>query len=349
MVLLATEKHLDDIPLCSVCIANYNGENYLEKCIDSILAQEGFPGRIEIIVHDDASSDGSVNHIQSSYPDVCLLTAEENVGFCVSNNRMVSAARGQFLLLLNNDAALHKDALRTLYSASKRHGDGIYGLPQYDAETGVLIDIGSIFDLFLNPVPNIDRSCQDVGMIIGACLWLPKSLWDKIGGFPEWFGSLAEDMYICCVTRLWGHPVKALPQSGFDHWVGGSLGGGKVLKNRKLATTIRRRSLSERNKTYVMFMCYPALMFFLITPFHLFSLCLEGLLLVAMYRNSQIWKEIYWKCIVDVVRARKLLFEHRKIVQTSRKISLLQFLKPFRLIPHKFRMFFRHGLPSIKQ
>ena len=59
MVLYSPEKYVEDRPLCSVCIANYNGETYLAQCIESILTQEDFPGSIEIIVHDD-ESDGRI-------------------------------------------------------------------------------------------------------------------------------------------------------------------------------------------------------------------------------------------------------------------------------------------------
>ncbi len=333
--------------LCSVCIANYNGEQFLEKCIDSVLQQEGVSGSVEIIVHDDASTDNSVSLIRSHFNKVKLLVSDHNVGFCVSNNRMVAAARGTHVLLLNNDAVLHKDALKTLYEASQKYGEGIFGLPQYDAVTGKLIDIGSTFDPFLNPIPNNDRKRQDVGMIIGACLWLPRSLWDKLGGFPEWFGSLAEDMYICCFARLLGYPVKALPKSGFDHWVGKSLGGGKILQNRRLSTTYKRRIKSERNKTYVMFICYPTVSMWLVFPVHILILFIEGFALSLVKRDSKIWKEIYWNCIKEVWAGRSQLWHWRGQIQKSKCLSQRAFFYPFSLFPHKLRMILKHGLPNV--
>lgn len=345
--LCSSGKYLDNKPLCSVCIANYNGETYLEQCIDSILAQEHFPGSIEIIVHDDASTDGSVAFIQSRYPQVRLLTSTENVGFCISNNRMVAVAKGTFILLLNNDAALHKDALKALYGASIQYGDGIFGLPQYDADTGELIDIGSTFDLFLNPIPNKDITCQDVGMIIGACLWLPRSLWDTLGGFPDWFGSMAEDMHICSVARLCGYSVKALSHSGFDHWVGRSFGGGKVTKTNKLSTTISRRALSERNKTFVMLTCYPGGMAFFVFPIHLFVFVVEGIMLALVKQEKRLWVRIYWNCIVEVWKKRSELYQRRRSVQKVRKCSLQSFFQVFSVFPHKMRMLMKFGLPKI--
>lgn len=343
---LVPEPSTQHRPLCTICIANYNGADTIGKCLDSVLNQD-FEHAIEIIVHDDASADNSVSYIQHQYPQVYLLRSTENVGFCISNNRMVAQAKGEYILLLNNDAFLHKDALKTLHSAAENFGYGIYGLPQYDAGTGGLIDRGSLLDLFFNPVPNKNRNLIDVAMIIGACLWLPRSMWFELGGFPEWFGSMAEDMYLCSVARLWGYPVKALPESGFAHQVGASFGGGKVLQDNSLATTIKRRALSERNKTSVMIISCPSPAAYAIIPLHLIVLCLEGLLLSLVKLQAPLFKEIYWQCLINIWRERKKLKKHRKAVQARRQCSYAEYFASFVLIPYKLKMLLKHGLPTI--
>ena len=73
-------------------------------------------------MHDDASRDESVEFIRQHYPIVVLIESQENVGFCVANNRMAGRVRGEFLLLLNNDAALWPDALATLLAAARALG-----------------------------------------------------------------------------------------------------------------------------------------------------------------------------------------------------------------------------------
>ncbi len=333
--------------LCSICVANYNGVDFLSSCLDSIFKQD-FDGSYEVLVHDDASTDDSVALIKARYPQVQLLVSNQNIGFCVSNNRMVAAAQGDFILLLNNDAVLHTDALKTLYAASAVHGKGIYGLPQYDAASGKLIDIGSIFDPFLNPIPIKNLEKSDVGMIIGACLWLPKSLWDELDGFPDWFGSLSEDMYLCCLARLKGFPVKAISESGFDHWVGKSLGGGKVLNNKRLSTTLTRRAMSERNKTFVMLICYPSLVACLFIPLHLFLLAIEGLLLSAIKRDKRIWLRVYWFSFKEIWRKRLLWLRQRRVVQHGRVCSTRSFMLPITFLPHKLRMLLKYGFPDVK-
>jgi len=345
---VAAESLNDQIrPVCSVCIANYNGKDYIDRCLQSVQEQDcSFP--IEIIVHDDASIDGSVEYIRENYPDVVLIESKQNVGFCVSNNRMVARARGRYILLLNNDAELFADAVRTLHAEALSQKDSaILGLPQYEASSGRLIDLGSLFDPFLNPIPNLDSCRTEVGMVIGACLWLPRRLWDELGGFPDWFESLAEDMYLCCRARLEGYPVRVIACSGFRHWVGSSLGGGKVIET-GLSTTRKRRTLSERNKSYVMLICYPTPFFELLFPLHVFLLLFEGVVLSALKTRPDLIQSIYLPCLRSLWTNRHRLRRVRRDVQSSRRIRGIQFFSVFLMIPHKLRMFFKHGLPSIR-
>ena len=337
----------DANPVISVCIANYNGMAIIDDCLRSVLGQEGkIP--VEILVHDDASSDGSAAYIRDHYPNVTLIESIENVGFCIANNRMVERASGEFVLLLNNDAALYPDALKTLLPEAKRlDRPAILGIPQFDAASGNLVDIGCLFDPFLNPVPNLNPSRGEVGMVIGACLWIPKALWDELGGFPEWFGSIAEDMYLCCRARLAGHAVLALPDSGYRHWQGKSFGGNLVAENR-LSTTYRRRALSERNKSFVMILTYPAPLLQVIFPLHLVLLLAEGLALALLKREWRLFQEVYGACFKSLWLERNRLFYLRRKIQSKKKTGLRQFWSVFKLMPHKPRMLLRHGIPKIR-
>lgn len=334
-------------PIISICIANYNGITIIADCLHSALQQEGnIP--VEILVHDDASSDGSAAFIRSRYPDVKLIESTENAGFCVANNRMVAAARGKYLLLLNNDAALYPDALKTLVSEAERLAQpAILGLPQFDATSGELVDIGSLFDPFLNPIPNLAPMRGDVGMVIGACLWIPKRLWEELGGFPEWFDSLAEDMYLCCCARLAGYPVRALPVSGYRHWQGKSFGGNRV-ENNRLSTTFRRRTLSERNKTFVMALTYPAPVFQCLFPLHLILLLIEGVVLTLIKREWRLFSDIYFTSLVALWRERRHLLLLRRKLQAKRRIGRWRYFSVFSLFPHKLRLLLKHGVPQIR-
>ncbi|MGN6312659.1 MAG: glycosyltransferase family 2 protein [Rhodanobacteraceae bacterium] len=332
-------------PVCSVCVANYNGERLVADCLDSVLAQQGdIP--IEIIVHDDASSDGSVALLRERYPQVELLVSENNVGFCASNNRMVAQARGKYVLLLNNDAALFPDALSALIEAAGEQGrPGILTLPQCDWETGSLVDRGCLLDPFYNPVPNLDPHRRDVAYGIGACLFLPRELWNELGGFPEWFGSMAEDIYLCCLARLRGCGVQALPRSGFRHRLGTSFGGARITEQ-GLNTTVRRRRLSERNKTFVLFICTPTPAMWPVLLIHLSALLMEGAVLSAIRRDSHIFTDIYANVFRCLGSEWKRLRAVRKLVQGPRTATSGFYFRPFTWIPYKLRLLRKFGMPN---
>ncbi|MES2243783.1 MAG: glycosyltransferase [Pseudomonadota bacterium] len=341
----ASESGRDE-PICSICIANYNGMEVIDDCLRSVLEQQGdIP--VEILVHDDASSDGSVAYIRQRYPDARVIVSDSNVGFCVANNRMAAEARGQYLLLLNNDAALYPDAMQTLLSEADRiDRPAILSLPQYDFDSGELLDIGSLLDPFLNPVPNRDPDQSEVGMVMGACLWIPKALWQELDGFPTWFGSIGEDLYLCCRARLAGHPVCALGHSGYRHRVGASFGGGKAMAGR-LVTTFRRRALSERNKTFVMAITYPLPLLALVLPVHLLLLLVEGLLLSIIRRQREFFVRIYLPAFMSLFRQQMQVRAIRRTVQGKRRVSLRTYLSAITPWPYKLRMLFKHGLPKV--
>jgi len=326
-------------PHISICIANYNGMGFIDSCINSVITQTD-KLQVEIIVHDDSSTDDSVCHIQKHYPNVRLIESENNVGFCTANNRMAKAAKGEYLLLLNNDAALLPNALATLYTVARhlKH-PAILGIPQYDADDGELLDNGSLLDLFLNPIPNKEVKSSHVGMIMGACLWIPKTLWNELGGFPEWFESIGEDLYLCCRARLAGYAVKALGSSGYLHEVGASFGGGKIQSGR-LSTTRTRRVLSERNKTFVMLICYPWILILALFPLHILLLYLEGILLSIIKKDFSLFKDIYAQLLPELYRKKKQILSARRDAQTQRRIGVKAWLSPFRVLPWKLEMDF---------
>lgn len=334
------------VPLVSVCIAHYNGSELIDACIASVREQAGDIA-CEIIVHDDASTDDSAAHIREKHPDVRLIASPANVGFCVANNRMAAAAHGDCLLLLNNDATLLPDALQSLLAEATRLGRlAILTLPQYDAATGELLDIGSRLDPFLNPVPNRDPARGEVGTVHGACLWLPRALWQELGGFPEWFGSVGEDLYLCCRARLAGHLVRALGTSGYRHRVGQSFGGGK-LQHGRLSSTFRRRALSERNKTFVMATTCPSPYVQLLLPLHLLLLLLEGTALSLLRMDAAYLARIYLPAFVALVQQRRVLCEERKLAMAHRRISRAGYFKGSDPLPYKLRMLLKFGLPKL--
>ncbi len=88
---------------CSVVVLTYNGRALLETCLDSIVRCRPGEPEIEVVVVDDASTDGTTAWLTRAHPGVRLVRLGRNRGFCGAANAGIAAARGEFIQLLNND------------------------------------------------------------------------------------------------------------------------------------------------------------------------------------------------------------------------------------------------------
>jgi GT2 family glycosyltransferase len=333
----------DSVPAISVCVANYNGEDIISECIESILRQKNAPA-FEILVHDDASTDNSLAVIER-FDSVRLIKSSENVGFCISNNRMAARARGEYILLLNNDAQLLEDSLATLFEESSKHAHkAVLGLPQFSFETRELVDYGLKLDVFGSSVPIRRPTEKDIAMVIGACIWAPTSLWNRIGGFPEWFETNAEDVYFCCYARFMGYRIYVPGRSGFLHMIGHSLGGGKS-EDTRLRISTRRRYFSERNRLFVQWLFYPTWLVPFTTLLNFVVLILEAIVLSAANRKPSLIWEIYIKSQRDAFSMLRTVRAARRDAMRSRVISFSTFFRTFTLIPQKLRLVLVSGVP----
>lgn len=330
----------------SVCIANYNGEKLLRDCLDSVLAQPTWLD-IEIIVHDDASTDASVELLRGEYPQVRVIASQHNVGFCIANNRMADVASGHYMLLLNNDAALAPDALEAFLAEQQNiAGPCVLTLPQYDWESGVLVDRGCLLDPFYNPVPNLDPIRQDVAYVIGACLWVERRLWQQLGGFPEWMESIGEDLYLCSLVRLRGLAVRCVNGSGYRHRQGASFGGNRAGKT--LSTTYRRRALSERNKTWVLRLCTPGRLMWPFLLLHLVLLCMEGVVISLLRRDYRLWREVYAAAVRQALLHDWDSRGLRQHLQAQRRTGQREWWRVFVWVPRKLSLLLRYGVPELR-
>jgi GT2 family glycosyltransferase len=110
-----------DIPLFSVIIPHWNGIRFLPDCLES-LRRQTYPA-VEVIVVDNASSDGSQAFIRQQYPWVRLIELPTNAGFTGACNAGMRAARGAIICLLNNDTEVEADWAAAVMDAFARHPD----------------------------------------------------------------------------------------------------------------------------------------------------------------------------------------------------------------------------------
>jgi GT2 family glycosyltransferase len=116
-------------PTVSVHILGYNSRPYLDACLRALLDQTHRP--CEIIFSDNASTDGSVEHVRRRFPEIAVLANDANLGYCGGHNRGIRASSGEFVIVLNPDVQLTPTFLETIVAA-------VFGRPEVGAATGRL-------------------------------------------------------------------------------------------------------------------------------------------------------------------------------------------------------------------
>jgi GT2 family glycosyltransferase len=131
-------------PVISVIIASYNTRELLSRCLESIYRTPSERAS-EVLVMDDASSDGSPEMVRERFPQVQLIVNSENRGYAYSNNLGIAKSRGRFVYLLNSDTEVHPGALDHLASFLETHPDvGAVGSALYNSDGSVQASVKSL-------------------------------------------------------------------------------------------------------------------------------------------------------------------------------------------------------------
>lgn len=227
----------------SILIVTWNSERWIDRCLQSIPgACEGLD--YEVVVHDNASSDGTLRHVVSAR----LLRSEVNAGFAGGTNRALQEARGRYVFLLNPDCALGPRALTMLYEFLEAHphvagaapllidesGDSqrefqLRRLPTLATLASEVLLFGKLFpenattaryryrDLDLTEPRRIEQPAA-------AALLLRKSVVDSVGPLDEQFApAWFEDVDYCRRLAEQHREVWVLPQAQARHFGGASL------------------------------------------------------------------------------------------------------------------------------
>lgn len=225
----------------SVIIVNWNAKDLLRNCIISIMQQTRCS--FEIIVIDNASSDGSAAMVQSEFSDVVLIANRDNRGFAAANNQGILIAKGQYVLLLNPDTIILDGAIDTMIEWLDRREDvGCAGCQVLeDAETIqktcfadpnplnlTLIETGLHY--LINKIgisgplyANWDRmSAREVDVVSGMFILMRRSVVEIVGLLDEQFFIYAEEADYCKRIRAIGFRCVFTPHSRIIHLDGGS-------------------------------------------------------------------------------------------------------------------------------
>lgn len=244
--------------LASVVVANYNGVNLVEECLDSLLSQTYRD--IEVIVADNGSQDGSCEFIEKKYSHkVKLIRSTTNTGNAGGNNIGINAALGEYIIILDNDTKLDRRFVEELIQAvgtDEKVGMCApklltYGRPNIVDAAGMLIYKDGLnqgrgrFEFDRGQYESIEEIIYPSG-----CGPLYKRIMlDEIGLFDEDFFAYAEDTDIGLRARLMGWKALYVPKAIVYHKISQTSGQYSTLK----------LFYAERNRLYVVIKNYPLL------------------------------------------------------------------------------------------
>ena len=230
--------------ILSIIIVNYNVKFFLEQCINSI--KTGSKGlKIEIIIVDNNSTDGSVNMIKNEFPKCIVIENKKNVGFSKANNQGIRKSKGKYVLLLNPDTIIEEDTLSKCISFMEKNSEaGSLGVKMIDGNGKFLpeskrsfpspmVAFYKIFGLstifpkskkfgtyhlkFLD-----EEEIHEVDVLSGAFLFIRKEVLNKIGLLDEDFFMYGEDIDISYRIQKSGFKNYYFPKTKIIHYKGES-------------------------------------------------------------------------------------------------------------------------------
>jgi GT2 family glycosyltransferase len=238
---------------CSIVIVSWNVRGLLRACLHSIEADSGVslakdtdhgPGTTEVIVVDNASTDGSAAMVRAEFPGVRLLAEATNLGFTGGNNRGIAASRGRRVLLLNPDTEVRPGTLAALGGYLDQHPKvGLVGprllntdgTPQssrrrFPTPATALVESTPLQALLptwpaLRRYYVLDRSddeAQEVDWVTGAAMLARREALLQIGGFDPGYFMYSEELDLCRRLRRAGWRIGYEPAAVVVHHGGQS-------------------------------------------------------------------------------------------------------------------------------
>ena len=232
----------------SVIVLFYYGESWIKKCIDS-LQDQSLPGTdYEIILVDNGGSTPSVTNY-SAQPNIKVLTYPQNLGFTGGNNKALSHAEGELVLLINQDVVVHYDCLRELSTRFDHYPEaGIVSANMLLASQNDSIDprgplSESVGCYRLTRMGYADYEIQKTGrdvipvdFVSGSALGFRKSILSDLGNylFDKRLGSYAEDLDLCLRLSKTNWKMFVCPQAIVYHYRDDAFSGTPLNMLRKL-------------------------------------------------------------------------------------------------------------------
>jgi GT2 family glycosyltransferase len=193
----------------AVVIPTWNGKELLAECLESLRALNAPPA--QIIVVDDASTDGTTEMLARQFPEVHLIAMKENGGFCAAVNAGIAEADADWVFLLNNDMTLRPDCVSKLVAAGDEGADMLAPLILWRDEPNVIYSAGDMQRRngrpescgFLRKLDGFPMPKRIFGVCAGAGMYR-REVFERIGAFDEKFNIYFSDSDINFRARLAG-------------------------------------------------------------------------------------------------------------------------------------------------
>ncbi|MCH2170886.1 glycosyltransferase [Myxococcota bacterium] len=312
------------LPLVSIIIPHQAGTEVLLACLESVHRDGSYPNR-EILLVDNGSTDGSVQAAVERFGDVQVVALEENQGYAGGCNRGIEVARGDYVVLLNDDTELAAGWLSELVQAAEDDPSiaaaqpKIRSLRERDAfeYSGAA---GGLMDLYAYPFSRgrlmghveKDRGQYDdpieVFWASGVCMLIRRTALDEAGLFDEVFFAYMEEIDLCWRLQLQGYRVVYVPSAVVYH-IGGYSLDQRVLK---------RMYLNHRNSLVMLAKNYSSRSLLRILPV---KILLEIFILVgALFRNPRRSRAVVM-AFSWILGNLPTVFRLRREVQERRRVT----------------------------
>lgn len=246
-------------PEFSVVIISYNTRDMTLACLTSVYAQT--KGDFEVVVVDNASTDGSAKAIRREFPEVTLVAETVNHGFGPAHHVALPHCRAPWLLLLNPDTVVLDGALdklmafcrqrpaagiwggRTLYADGKLnpsscwHRQTLWSLFSHAAGLTVIFPNSGFFNV--EPYGGWQRDdVREVDIVSGCFFLISRKTWDDLGGFDPVFAMYGEEADLCLRAREIGLRPTITPEATIIHYGGAS----EKVRSDKLVRLLRAKA-----------------------------------------------------------------------------------------------------------
>ncbi len=211
---------------CSIIIPVWNNLALTQQCV-SKLAEVTDGATYEVILVDNGSTDGVQDFLRTLGGDVTVIRNEENLGFAKACNQGAQAARGEYLVFLNNDTVPVKGWLSALVEEARAHADVAVVGSKLLFEDGTIQHAGVVFPRNWGTPYHVYRKSpgdasyasnrRELQAVTAACMLVRRSVFQQVDGFDEGYQNGFEDVDLCLKIRECGMKVVYQPKSTVYH------------------------------------------------------------------------------------------------------------------------------------